>query len=193
MYLWSNAEFYDLYHRYVHDAYLTCPVNGSICFLLGLGFVTSITFIFVVGVFMSSWLGASVLSLGEWFIKRMPFVRHIYSASKQISAAISPGLSWCFFLFAIYISVDLDRAHWFSCLVPHSRSKHSGIQRGGYHKTSSNRWICIWIHHFMPCFAGMELVLASCSYQCVICGIVLPNFLYLLLLTSSVVSCSFSS
>ncbi|GFS41023.1 like COV 1 [Actinidia rufa] len=39
---------------------------------------------------MSSWLGASVLSLGEWFIKRMPFVRHIYSASKQISAAISP-------------------------------------------------------------------------------------------------------
>ncbi|KAM7274698.1 hypothetical protein ACFE04_016564 [Oxalis oulophora] len=55
-----------------------------------LGFVTSITFIFVVGVFMSSWLGASVLGLGEWFIKRMPFVRHIYNASKQISSAISP-------------------------------------------------------------------------------------------------------
>ncbi|KAL2553611.1 hypothetical protein Fot_07230 [Forsythia ovata] len=44
----------------------------------------------MVGVFMSSWLGTSVLSLGEWFIKRMPFVRHIYNASKQISAAISP-------------------------------------------------------------------------------------------------------
>ncbi|KAF3783872.1 CONTINUOUS VASCULAR RING 1 protein [Nymphaea thermarum] len=58
--------------------------------LPGLGFVTSITFIFLVGVFMSSWLGASVLNLGEWFIKRMPFVRHIYNASKQISAAISP-------------------------------------------------------------------------------------------------------
>ncbi|KAL8480144.1 hypothetical protein ACS0TY_026406 [Phlomoides rotata] len=58
--------------------------------VFGLGFVTSITFIFLVGVFMSSWLGASVLSLGEWFIKRMPFVRHIYNASKQISAAISP-------------------------------------------------------------------------------------------------------
>ncbi|GJZ95920.1 COV 1-like protein [Tanacetum coccineum] len=52
----------------------------------GLGFITSI----MVGVFMSSWLGASVLSLGEWFIKRMPFVRHIYNASKQISSAISP-------------------------------------------------------------------------------------------------------
>ncbi|RYR67927.1 hypothetical protein Ahy_A03g014393 isoform A [Arachis hypogaea] len=56
----------------------------------GLGFVTSITFIFLIGVFMSSWLGASVLGLGEWFIKRMPLVRHIYNASKQISAAISP-------------------------------------------------------------------------------------------------------
>ncbi|GMQ06517.1 hypothetical protein CsSME_00051071 [Camellia sinensis var. sinensis] len=59
--------------------------------IFGLGFVTSITFIFLIGVFMSSWLGASVLGLGEWFIKQMPFVRLIYSASKQISAAISPG------------------------------------------------------------------------------------------------------
>lgn len=58
--------------------------------IFGLGFITSITFIFLVGVFMSSWLGASVLGLGEWFIKRMPLVRHIYNASKQISAAISP-------------------------------------------------------------------------------------------------------
>ncbi|ERM98589.1 hypothetical protein AMTRI_Chr05g56880 [Amborella trichopoda] len=58
--------------------------------IFGLGFITSITFIFLVGVFMSSWLGTSVLGLGEWFIKRMPLVRHIYNASKQISAAISP-------------------------------------------------------------------------------------------------------
>ncbi|XP_038719692.1 protein LIKE COV 3-like isoform X1 [Tripterygium wilfordii] len=59
----------------------------------GLGFVTSITFIFLIGVFMSSWLGASVLSLGELFIKKMPLVSYIYSASKQISAAISPDQS----------------------------------------------------------------------------------------------------
>ncbi|XP_022773986.1 protein LIKE COV 3-like [Durio zibethinus] len=58
--------------------------------IFGLGFVTSITFIFIVGVFMSSWLGASVLSLGEWLIKKMPLISYIYSASKQISAAISP-------------------------------------------------------------------------------------------------------
>ncbi|MBA0869787.1 hypothetical protein Goshw_003252 [Gossypium schwendimanii] len=39
---------------------------------------------------MSSWLGASVLSLGEWLIKKMPLICYIYSASKQISTAISP-------------------------------------------------------------------------------------------------------
>uniref|UniRef100_J3NDG2 Protein LIKE COV 3 n=1 Tax=Oryza brachyantha TaxID=4533 RepID=J3NDG2_ORYBR len=61
--------------------------------VFGLGFATSITFIFVVGVFMSSWLGASLLGLGELLIKKMPLVRHIYSASKQISAAISPEQS----------------------------------------------------------------------------------------------------
>ncbi|KAG8481633.1 hypothetical protein CXB51_026451 [Gossypium anomalum] len=35
-------------------------------------------------------LGASVLSLGEWLIKKMPLISYIYSASKQISTAISP-------------------------------------------------------------------------------------------------------
>ncbi|KAI3785286.1 hypothetical protein L1987_44402 [Smallanthus sonchifolius] len=59
--------------------------------IFGLGFVTSITFIFLVGVFMSSWLGANLLSLGELIIKNMPFMSYIYTASKQISVAISPG------------------------------------------------------------------------------------------------------
>ncbi|WCJ43335.1 hypothetical protein M5689_024081 [Euphorbia peplus] len=58
--------------------------------LFGLGFVTSLLFIFFIGVFASSWMGATVFWIGEWFIRRMPFVKHIYSASKQISAAISP-------------------------------------------------------------------------------------------------------
>ncbi|KAJ8771706.1 hypothetical protein K2173_026883 [Erythroxylum novogranatense] len=58
--------------------------------IFGLGFVTSMLFIFFVGIFASSWLGATVFWIGEWFIKQMPFVKHIYSASKQISAAISP-------------------------------------------------------------------------------------------------------
>ncbi|KAH7352454.1 hypothetical protein KP509_19G046000 [Ceratopteris richardii] len=67
------------------------PLYGRLgVHIFGLGFVTSIVFIFMVGIFFSSWLGASILSIGEWFIKKMPLVRHIYSASKQISAAISP-------------------------------------------------------------------------------------------------------
>ncbi|KAG4162231.1 hypothetical protein ERO13_D01G104250v2 [Gossypium hirsutum] len=57
--------------------------------VFGLGFATSITFIFLIGIFMSPWLGASVLTLGEWFIKKMPLVSYIYSASKQISVAKS--------------------------------------------------------------------------------------------------------
>ncbi|KGN45886.1 protein LIKE COV 2 [Cucumis sativus] len=61
--------------------------------IFGLGFVSSLIFIFFIGLFASSWMGATVFWLGEWFIKKMPFVKHIYSASKQISAAISPDQS----------------------------------------------------------------------------------------------------
>uniref|UniRef100_A0A1J3E2N2 Protein LIKE COV 2 n=2 Tax=Noccaea caerulescens TaxID=107243 RepID=A0A1J3E2N2_NOCCA len=58
--------------------------------IFGLGFVTSVLFTFFIGIFASSWLGSTVFWLGEQFIRRMPFVRHLYSASKQISTAISP-------------------------------------------------------------------------------------------------------
>ncbi|KAJ1703208.1 hypothetical protein LUZ63_002987 [Rhynchospora breviuscula] len=58
--------------------------------IFGLGFFTSLIFVFLVGIFVSSWLGASIFWLGEWVIKKMPLMSHIYSASKQISTAISP-------------------------------------------------------------------------------------------------------
>lgn len=63
----------------------------AVLFGAGLGFITSVVFVFLVGVFASSWLGATVFWIGEWIIKRMPFMKHIYSASKQISSAVSPG------------------------------------------------------------------------------------------------------
>ncbi|CAL9174965.1 protein LIKE COV 2-like [Musa acuminata AAA Group] len=67
------------------------PLYNKLGFdIFGLGFLTSLVFVFLIGTFVSSWLGATVFWVGEWFIKRMPFVRHIYSASKQISTAISP-------------------------------------------------------------------------------------------------------
>jgi uncharacterized membrane protein len=59
--------------------------------IAGLGFLTFLVFIFLVGIFVSSWVGSTIFWVGEWFIKKMPFVRHIYSASKQVSTAISPG------------------------------------------------------------------------------------------------------
>jgi hypothetical protein len=42
------------------------------------------------GVFCSSWVGETFIALGEWIIKRLPLIKHIYSASKQVSAAINP-------------------------------------------------------------------------------------------------------
>lgn len=125
-----------------------CHLFGLFTFS-GLGFVTSITFIFLVGVFMSSWLGTSVLGIGEWFIKRMPFVRHIYNASKQISAAISPGI----YILAIFSLTILN------CLIPltlcwpsffsfSGRSKLPSLQRSSHHKTSTYWRICIWVHYF---------------------------------------------
>ncbi|GJX13588.1 COV 2-like protein [Tanacetum coccineum] len=68
------------------------PVSSTKSSIQSLGFLTSLIFIFFVGIFASSWMGATIFWVGEWFIKRMPFVKHIYSASKQISAAISPEL-----------------------------------------------------------------------------------------------------
>ena len=36
---------------------------------------------------MSSWLGGLLLQVGEWIIKKLPLVKHIYSAAKQVSGA----------------------------------------------------------------------------------------------------------
>lgn len=47
-------------------------------------------FIFVTGVFTTSWVGSWLHSIGEWIIARLPGVKHIYSTAKQISAAVSP-------------------------------------------------------------------------------------------------------
>ena len=51
--------------------------------VFGLGALTSLGFVFMTGVFVSSWMGGAALSLGEWIIKKLPLVKHIYSAAKQ--------------------------------------------------------------------------------------------------------------
>ena len=47
------------------------------------------------GVFVSSWLGGLLLTVGEWIIKKLPLVKHIYSAAKQArhGAGQSGGMS----------------------------------------------------------------------------------------------------
>ena len=47
-------------------------------------------FIFMTGVFVSSWMGGAALSLGEWIIKKLPLIKHIYSAAKQVTAGLNP-------------------------------------------------------------------------------------------------------
>ena len=47
-------------------------------------------FVFGVGVFTSTWLGSVTMGMGEYIIRRVPLVKHIYSAAKQVSAAVSP-------------------------------------------------------------------------------------------------------
>jgi uncharacterized membrane protein len=78
----------------------------------GLGFLTSLLFILLVGIFVSSWVGSTVFWVGEWFIKKMPFVRHIYSASKQVSTAVSPG-SVIHTQLQFYVHQNVDRPYYF--------------------------------------------------------------------------------
>lgn len=47
-------------------------------------------FIFMTGVFVSSWVGGALLSVGEWIIKKLPLIKHIYSAAKQVTAGLNP-------------------------------------------------------------------------------------------------------
>lgn len=44
----------------------------------------------IIGVFASSWIGSAFVGLGEYIIRKLPLIKHIYSAAKQVSAAVSP-------------------------------------------------------------------------------------------------------
>ena len=44
----------------------------------------------IAGVFASSWIGGVFVSIGEYIIRKLPLVKHIYSAAKQVSGAVAP-------------------------------------------------------------------------------------------------------
>ena len=47
------------------------------------------------GVFVSSWLGGLLLQVADWIIKKLPLIKHIYSAAKQVRRTIlCPGVKF---------------------------------------------------------------------------------------------------
>lgn len=80
---WWILNFFDAFFSPLYEWLLGFNV-------FGLGFLTSMLFIFATGVFASSWVGRAFSNLGELIIHRLPLVKHIYSAAKQVSAAVSP-------------------------------------------------------------------------------------------------------
>ena len=57
--------------------------------LPGLGLVTTILIIILAGLFTRNIIGAKLYRLGDYFLVRMPIIRPIYSAAKQLLEAIT--------------------------------------------------------------------------------------------------------
>ena len=54
----------------------------------GLGSIATVVLIFIIGVLTQSFLGRKVVSIGEWILSKIPLVRNIYIAIKQLTGAI---------------------------------------------------------------------------------------------------------
>ena len=52
--------------------------------LLTISLKGNMTSISCAGVFVSSWFGGLLLQLADWIIKKLPLIKHIYSAAKQV-------------------------------------------------------------------------------------------------------------
>ena len=62
----------------------------------GLGVIFTLILIFIVGLVTKSYLGNKLVRLGEWFVNKIPFVRSIYQAIKQLVDAIFSDKSQSF-------------------------------------------------------------------------------------------------
>jgi uncharacterized membrane protein len=56
----------------------------------GLGFLTAIAIIFVIGVFATNVVGRRVVQWGERLLRQVPVVRHVYPTVKDLVEAFSP-------------------------------------------------------------------------------------------------------
>lgn len=131
---WWFLQFFDNFFSPVYEYLLGFHV-------FGLGFLTSMLFIFgtgtlslvlplclcfqtwllgcSTGVFASSWIGSAFVGLGEYIIRKLPLIKHIYSAAKQVSAAVSPDheAKNSFRCVTLHIAIGLQYAIVFT---PHS-------------------------------------------------------------------------
>ena len=57
--------------------------------VLGLGWLHE-PLVCCAGVFVSSWLGGLLLQVADWIIKKLPLIKHIYSAAKQACPSSFP-------------------------------------------------------------------------------------------------------
>ena len=62
----------------------------------GLGVIFTLILIFVIGLITKSYLGNKLVELGEWFVNKIPFVRSVYQAIKQLVDTIFSDKSQSF-------------------------------------------------------------------------------------------------
>lgn len=154
---WWFLQFFDNFFSPVYEYLLGFHV-------FGLGFLTSMLFIFgtgtfslflplclcsetllsglSTGVFASSWIGSAFVGLGEYIIRKLPLIKHIYSAAKQVSAAVSPDheAKNSFRYVTLHIAFGLQHA-----IAP---TPHSFIQGMRFNSSSQSWGVRVWIHHW---------------------------------------------
>ena len=54
----------------------------------GIGFVIVLVLIVITGILASNLIGRRVISLGESILNRLPFIRRIYSAVKEVASVL---------------------------------------------------------------------------------------------------------
>lgn len=54
----------------------------------GLGVIITLMLIFIIGLITKSYIGGKLVGIGEWFVDKIPVVRSIYQATKQLVEAV---------------------------------------------------------------------------------------------------------
>ncbi|MFQ5647231.1 MAG: DUF502 domain-containing protein [bacterium] len=65
--------------------------EAHIEYIPGLGIVMTVAVILIIGLFVTNVIGMKLVELGEWILNKIPIVRSVYSASKQLMEAVTMG------------------------------------------------------------------------------------------------------